>query len=154
MTQNTNVGAEVSYQWETFPRSKLHFRLLQVGQAIAIFLSLIVLVVLALTLGKYWLKELTKRAKKWMEKCRKKPREVTPTQAFVEVEGGAKADTDSPLPGELTWEFLMRRIYSNTATLSPPASVQIWCLVCKNLPDASLISCVNVIIIDYKIHSV
>ena len=76
--------------------------MLQVGQAIAIFLSLIVLVVLALTLGKYWLKELTKRVKKWMEKCRKKPREVTPTQAFVEVEGGAKADTDSPLPGELT----------------------------------------------------
>ena len=77
--------------------------MLQVGQAIAIFLSLIILVVLALTLGRYWLKELTKRVKKWMEKCRKKrPREVTPTRAFAEVEGGAKAGTDSPLPGEMT----------------------------------------------------
>ena len=83
--------------------------MLQVGQAIGIFLSLIILVVLALTLGRYWLKELTKRVKKWMEKCRKKPREVTPTQAFVEVEGGAKADTDSPLPGELGNQRITKR---------------------------------------------
>ena len=67
----------------------------QVGQAIAIFLCLIILVVLGLTIGKYWIKELIKR-------CQRKKREVTPTPTtkIVEEEEGEMEGRDSPITGE------------------------------------------------------
>ena len=69
----------------------------QVGQAIAIFLCLIILVVLGLTIGKFWIKELFKR-------CKRKKREVTPTPPtttkIVEEEEGAMEGRDSPITGE------------------------------------------------------
>ena len=71
----------------------------QVGQAIAIFLCLIILVVLGLTIGKFWIKELFKR-------CKGKTREVTPTpptttKIVEEEEGGEIEGRDSPVTGEL-----------------------------------------------------
>ena len=63
----------------------------QVGSAIAILLCFIILVVLGLTIGQYWIKELIKR-------CKRKPRHTT---KVVAIEGGAMEGEVEPVEGEL-----------------------------------------------------